>query len=69
MNMKSCERSKKWVKRLPEVVEALKNEKTRLTEKKPIDAIKDKVVEAKNQLFIQDPVEDGAQKKRDLILQ
>ena len=47
MNMKSGERSREWVKRFPEVVKALNNEKTRLTGKKPIEAIKEKVVEAK----------------------
>ena len=47
MNLKSGERSREWVKRLPEVVKALNNETTRLTGKKPIDAIKEKVVEAK----------------------
>ena len=39
MNMESGERSKEWVKRLPEVVEALNSEKTRLTRKRPVDAI------------------------------
>ena len=33
MNLKSGERSTEWVKRLPEAVEALNSEKTRLTEK------------------------------------
>ena len=48
MNMKSGERSTEWVKRLPEVVSALNREKTRLTEKRPVDAIKEKVVDAKS---------------------
>ena len=39
MNMESGERSKECVKRLPEVVEALNSEKTRLTGKRPVDAI------------------------------
>ena len=39
INMESGERSKEWVKRLPEVVEALNSEKTRLTRKRPVDAI------------------------------
>ena len=47
MNMKSGERSREWVKRLPEVVKELNNETTRLTGKKPIDAIKEKVVDSK----------------------
>ena len=51
MNMKAGETSKKWVKRLPEVVKALNNEKTRLTEKRPTDAIKDKVVESKKSTY------------------
>ena len=48
MNIKSGERSTEWVKRLPEVVSALNREKTRLTEKRPVDAIKEKVVDAKS---------------------
>ena len=51
MNMESGERSKEWVKRLPEVVEALNSEKTRLTEKKPVDSIKEKVVNAKSSTY------------------
>ena len=47
INFKSGERSTEWVKRLPEVVKALNNETTRLTGKKPIDAIKEKVVDSK----------------------
>ena len=47
MNMKSGERSREWVKRLPEVVKALNSETTRLTGKKPIDAIKENVVDSK----------------------
>ena len=46
MNMKSGERSTEWVKRLPEVVSALNREKTRLMEKKPVDAIKEGIVDA-----------------------
>ncbi|RMX43689.1 hypothetical protein pdam_00006352, partial [Pocillopora damicornis] len=37
-----------WVKKLPEVVLALNSEKTRLTGKKPVDAIQEKVVDTKN---------------------
>ena len=46
MNMPSG-RSTAWVKRLPEVVSALNNEVTRLTGKKPSQAIKDKAVSTK----------------------
>ena len=46
MNMPSG-RSTAWVKRLPEVVTALNNEVTRLTGKKPSQAIKDKAVSTK----------------------
>ena len=46
--MKSSERSREWVKRLPEVVKALNNEVTRLTGKKPVDAIRESVVGAKS---------------------
>ena len=46
MNLPSG-RSTAWVKRLPDVVSALNNEVTRLTGKKPKDAIKEKAVSAK----------------------
>ena len=49
--MKSGERTTEWVKRLPEVVSALNREKTRLTEKRPVDAIKEKVINAKSSTF------------------
>ena len=48
MNMKSSERSREWVKRLPEVVKALNNEVTRFTGKKPVDAIRESAVGAKS---------------------
>ena len=51
MNLKSGERSTEWVKRLPEVVSALNREKTRLTERRPVDAIKEKVINAKSSTF------------------
>ena len=51
MNLKSGERSREWVKRLPEVVSALNCEKTRLTEKRPVDAIKEKMINAKSSTF------------------
>lgn len=41
MNMKSSEGSREWVKRLPEVV-------TRLTGKKPVDGIRERVADAKS---------------------
>ena len=48
MNMKNNDKSStEWVKRLPEVVSALKNEVTRLTGKKPAEAIKEKSVSSK----------------------
>ena len=50
MNMKdkqAGQRSTEWVKRLPEVVAALNNEVTRLTGKKPAEAIKEKSVYSK----------------------
>ena len=50
MNLKSGERSTEWVKRLPEVVSALNREKTRLTGR-PVDAIKEKVINAKSSTF------------------
>ena len=46
MNFKEGKRPTKWVKGLPEVVVALCSEVTRLTGKKPVDAIKDKSVDA-----------------------
>ncbi|PFX23465.1 hypothetical protein AWC38_SpisGene11968 [Stylophora pistillata] len=49
-------RSTEWVKRLPEVVSALNHEKTRLTGKKPIDAIKEKVVDARSSTSYSRPV-------------
>ena len=46
MNMPSG-RSTAWVKRLPDVVTAMNNEVTRLTGKKPTDAIREKAVTSK----------------------
>ena len=62
MNMGSDERTTEWVKRLPEVVSALNCEKSRLTEKRPVDAIKKKVVDAKSSTFHSRPV--GKNEKR-----
>ena len=48
MNMKqSNQRSTEWIKRLPEVVSAVNNEVTRLTGKKPAEAIKEKSIYSK----------------------
>ena len=47
MRLPSGQRSSEWVKRLPEVVSALNNEVTRLTGKKPAQAIKEKSVSSK----------------------
>ena len=48
MNFKEVKRSTEWAKRLPEVILALNSEATRLTGKKPVDAIKEEVVDAKS---------------------
>ena len=48
---KSNFRSREWVKRLPAVIAALNNEKTRLIDKKPIDAIKLKNVPQNSKNF------------------
>ena len=47
MRLPSGERSTEWVKRLPSVVAALNGEVTRLTGKKPSDAIKAKTLTQK----------------------
>ena len=47
MRLPSGERSTEWVKRLPSVVAALNGEGTRLTDKKPSDAIKAKTLTQK----------------------
>ena len=62
MNLKSGERSTEWVKRLPEVVSALNHEKTRLTGRRPGDAIKEGIVDAKSSTFYSRPV--GKKEKR-----
>ena len=62
MNLKSDERSTEWVKRLPEVVSALNNEKTRLTGRRPVDAIKEKAINAKSSTLYSRPV--GKKEKR-----
>ena len=62
MKKESGERSTEWVKRLPEVVSALNREKTRLTEKRPVDAINEKVVDAKSSTLYSRPV--GKNEKR-----
>ena len=50
MQLPSSERSTEWVKRLPSVVAALNGEVTRLTGKKPSDAIKTKTLRLKTLL-------------------
>ena len=50
------------MKRLPEVVLALNREVTGLTRKKPVDAIKDKSVDAKSSTTYSTPV--GLMEKR-----
>ena len=47
MRLPSGERSTEWVKRSPSVVAALNGEVTRLTDKKPSDAIKAKTLTQK----------------------
>ena len=49
-------RSTAWVKRLPEMVSALNNEVTRLTGKKPAEAIKEKAVYSKPSTVYSRPV-------------
>ena len=48
MNFKKKKRSTEWVKRPQAVVLAFNCEETRFTGKKPVDAIKDKSVDAKS---------------------
>ena len=62
MNFKEGRRSTEWVKRLPEVLLALNSEVTRLTGKKPVDAIKDKSVDAKSSTTYLRPI--GLKEKR-----
>ena len=50
------------MKRLPEVIEALNREKTRFTGRLPVDAIKEKVVDAKSLNSYSRPV--GLREKR-----
>ena len=45
MNFKEGKRSTEWLKRLPEIVLALNSKETRLTGNKPVDAIREKVVD------------------------
>ena len=60
--MDSDERSRQWVNRLPEVISALNNEVTRLTGKKPIDAIKINMVKSKASTVSKRPI--GLDKER-----
>ena len=54
MRLPSDQRSTEWVARLPSVVAALNGEVTRLTEKKPSDAIKAKTVAQKPSSVVPD---------------
>ena len=54
--MSSGERSREWVTRLPAVVAALNNELTRLTGKKPVDAIRSKTVTSKPSAPAENPL-------------
>ena len=55
--MKSSERNREWVRRLPDhVVKALNNELTRLTEKRPVDALRERVVDANSSTRFSRPV-------------
>ena len=56
MRLTSGKRSTEWVKRLPDVVPALNNEVTRLTRKKPTQAIKEKTVSSKPSTVYSRPV-------------
>ena len=62
MNFKQGKRSTEWVKRLPEVAISLNSEETRLTVEKLVDAIKEKVVDAKSSMTYSRPV--GLKEKR-----
>ena len=65
MNFQSAERSREWVKRPQKVVLALNGEKTRLTGKNAVEAIKEKLVSAKRSTTYSRPV---GSKRRDSIL-
>ena len=60
MNFKEVKRSTEWVKRLPGVV--LNSEETRLTGKRPVDAIKEKVFDEKSTTTYSRPI--GLREKR-----
>ena len=62
MNFKQGKRSTEWVKRLPEVAMSSNSEETRLTVEKLVDAIKEKVVDAKSSMTYSRPV--GLKEKR-----
>ena len=65
MRLPSGQRSTEWVKRLP-VVSALNNEVTRLTDKKPTQAIKEKAISSKPSTPYSRPV--GVNEKKALSL-
>ena len=60
--MKSSERNREWAKRLSEVGKTLNNWVTRLTDKRPVDAIRERVVYAKSSTLYSRPV--GSKEKR-----
>ena len=62
MRLPSGKRSTEWVKRLPAVVSALNNEVTRLTGKKPTQAIKEKSISSKPSTAYSRPI--GVNKKK-----
>ena len=67
MRMPEGQRSTAWVKRLPEVVEALNNEVTQLIGKKPAVAIKEKNVYAKPSTKYLRPVGDSEKKLPSIV--
>ena len=50
------DRCREWVKRLPDVIHALNNEKTKMIGKKPADAIKSKLVLQQNKITSLQPL-------------
>ena len=67
MRLPAGQRSTAWVKRLPEVVAALKNEVTSLTGKKPGEAIKEKSVAARSSTTYSRPVGEREKKLPSLV--
>ena len=67
MSLPEDQRSTAWVKRLPQVVAALNNEVTSLTDKKPAVAIKEKYVSAKPSTPYSRPVGEREKKLPSLV--